>query len=119
MNRTHERYLNKILLEAVEKELQKDELLQEGFMDFLNKINPFSDSSEKGTGKVETEDKESSFFDGHLVLDAVALVSSFIPGAGSVVSYPAVPLLQQPLEVHDSLNCNSSPKLLSLAMIDE
>lgn len=89
MNRNHERYLNKILLEAVEKELQKDELLQEGFMDFLNKINPFSDSSKKEVGQVETEDKESSFFDGHLVLDAVALVSSFVPGAGSVISFGA------------------------------
>lgn len=89
MNRTRERYLNKILLEAVEKELQKDELLQEGFMDFLNKINPFSDSSKKEVGQVETEDKESNFFNGHLVLDAVALVSGFIPGAGSVISFGA------------------------------
>jgi len=80
MNKIYERQFNKVLLEAIEEEL-RDELLQEGFMDFLSKINPFSGD--------EKDSEESSFFDGHLVLDAVALVSSFVPGAGSVISFGA------------------------------
>lgn len=80
MNKIYERQFNKILLEAVEEEL-RDELLQEGFMDFLSTINPFSGDEKDG--------EESSFFNGHLVLDAVALVSGFIPGIGSAISFGA------------------------------
>lgn len=81
-----EKELNRLILERLEESMREhDRLLEEGFMDFLNTINPFSKDEKKEPGKEE----ESSFFDGHLVLDVVSLISSFIPGAGSVISFGA------------------------------
>lgn len=59
--------------------LEEQEQLNEGFTDWLSKFNPFS----------EEPGEKNSFFNGHLVLDAVALVSSFIPVYGSAVSIGA------------------------------